>query len=96
MLENKEVNPEHNKDCQHDNESKHKHHGHNHGLMMILCLLPMGLFMYYLYSKSTSVNESPWLFAFLILCPIMHLFMMRGMHKHSGDEDVQEQEVDEI
>lgn len=50
----------------------------NHGLIMLLCcLIPLIIAgaLFYLGFKNYSV------LAVMLLCPILHYFMMRGIHK---------------
>lgn len=64
--------------------SQHNHcgGGAKHMLLMILCCLtPIGLF-WVLNQTGYSGNLS---YLMLFLCPLMHLFMMRGM-KHGKKE----------
>ncbi len=62
---------------------------HNHGLMMLLCcgiplLLLYGAVYFFGLSKS-------YLFWFIILlCPLMHFWMMRDMHKKKPQEEGEE------
>ena len=52
--------------------------GANHGLMMLLCcLIPLIVagILFYLGLKTYAI------FAVMLLCPILHYFMMKGMHK---------------
>ncbi|HMM21500.1 MAG TPA: DUF2933 domain-containing protein [Selenomonadales bacterium] len=53
-------------------------HGMKHGLMMVLCcLVPLGLAF---GLKAMGYGTVASYLAFL-MCPLMHIFMMRGMHK---------------
>lgn len=44
---------------------------------IILCLIPAALLVYYLIS-SGIIESGLWLI--LVICPLVHLFMMWGMH----------------
>lgn len=53
---------------------------HNHMLMMILCCAAPIIAIYAaVYFFGLSKTYIFW--AFLILCPLMHYFMMKEMHK---------------
>lgn len=85
---------EHNDHSEHNHEHKlkQKHSGHNHGWMMVLCLLPMIAIIIYSMFKGSSAqstnNSSWWLYLIILLCPLSHIFMMKGMHgHHKGKED---------
>jgi putative Mn2+ efflux pump MntP len=54
---------------------------HNHYLLMVLCCtLPiLGFFILPLLGFSDSVAY----YALFLLCPIGHIYMMKGMHKKS-------------
>ncbi len=58
---------------------------HNHGLMMIICcLVPLALL--FAAVKYFGLSRS-YLFLFiLLLCPVMHYFIMKDMHKKSSEK----------
>ncbi|UCE51404.1 MAG: DUF2933 domain-containing protein [Desulfobacterales bacterium] len=58
----------------------------NHALAMILCCgIPIvGI----LALSSLGILGSWGYFALILLCPLGHIFMMRGMHSHSNDTTV--------
>lgn len=57
---------------------------HNHALLMVLCcIIPIVLF-WVLLAEGFDAN-SVWVIA--LLCPIMHIFMMRGAHEHGRHEE---------
>ena len=58
----------------------------NHALAMILCCaIPIvGI----LTLSSLGILGSWGYFALILLCPLGHIFMMRGMHSHSNDTTV--------
>ena len=56
-----------------------------HLILMILgCVVPMGVF-FVLFSLGIPLNKL-FFFALILLCPLSHIFMMRGM-KHHGHDD---------
>ncbi|PRX19240.1 Protein of unknown function (DUF2933) [Orenia metallireducens] len=64
---------------------KKKSHG-GHGLMMLLCCLVMfGAFWF--VGTSQGGEGSSWSWLLFLLCPVMHIFMMKGMMGHKNDED---------
>ncbi|MCL5985376.1 MAG: DUF2933 domain-containing protein [Actinobacteria bacterium] len=55
-----------------------------HLILMILgCVVPMGLF-FVLFALGIPLNKVL-LFALILLCPLSHIFMMRGMKHHGHD-----------
>lgn len=59
---------------------------HNHALLMLLCcLVPILLLAAALY---LGVDNSFLYFAALLLCPIMHFFLMKDLHKGGGEGKV--------
>lgn len=59
---------------------------HNHGLMMVLCcLVPLLLLYGAVYFFGLSKSYLYW-FA-ILLCPLMHFWMMKDMHKHGKGQD---------
>ncbi len=60
---------------------------HNHSLMMLICCgVPLLLLVVAIYIFGLSKSYLFWFI--LLLCPIMHYFMMKDMHKkHSKKED---------
>jgi hypothetical protein len=64
---------------------KKKFHG-GHGLMMLLCCLVMvGAFWF--VGGSAGGEGSTWTWLLFLLCPLMHIFMMKGHMGHKHDED---------
>lgn len=59
-----------------------------HGLLMILCcLLPIIIFGVLAFLPSKNVQLQKFLsFGVFLLCPLLHIFMMKGMACHSKDE----------
>lgn len=63
-----------------------------HNLLMIVCVIPMAIVAYKLFgngSSLTNINAGSLLpLGIILLCPLMHLFMMRGMnHGNSCDHN---------
>ena len=57
----------------------------NHALMMtLLCIIPLAGFFIIIYVFNIGVNFL--LFLGIFLCVIMHVFMMKDMHKHHEGE----------
>ena len=61
----------------------------NHNLMMFICCgIPLILLVIAVYFFGLSKSYLFWFI--LLLCPIMHYFMMRDMHKkHSNDNNIE-------
>jgi hypothetical protein len=60
-------------------------HG-NHMWMMILgCAAMFGGFAL-LRSSGSGLSSSNWAWLLILMCPIMHLFMMKG-HNHDSDDE---------
>ena len=59
---------------------------HNHMLLMALaCIVPMVIL--FLAIQYLGLSRSYLYWFLLLLCPLMHLFMMKDMHKgHQGKE----------
>lgn len=51
---------------------------HNHWAHMALCLVPLLVLVAGVYGFGWSRSYLIW--GFVILCPLMHLFMMKDMH----------------
>ena len=55
----------------------------NHNLMMLVCCgMPLVLLVILVYFFGLNKNYLVWFL--ILLCPIMHFFMMRGTHQESG------------
>lgn len=69
-----------------DAKEKAKEHKHNHSIMMMVCcVMPLVLLIIAINFFGLSKSYLYWLI--ILLCPIMHFFMMKGMHKkHSIKE----------
>ncbi|HIH16316.1 MAG TPA: DUF2933 domain-containing protein [Candidatus Diapherotrites archaeon] len=52
-------------------------------LMLACCLVPLLLLAAALY---LGVNNDLLFFGFLLLCPLLHFFLMKDMHKQGGNE----------
>lgn len=63
--------------------------GKKHLILMILCcVVPMGVF-FVLFALGIPLNRL-FLFAMILLCPLSHVFMMRGMKHHEQDDHASE------
>ena len=70
--------------------SNKKSHG-GHGLMMLLCCVAMfGAFWFFGSFQGSEGGSWNWLF--LLLCPLMHVFMMKGHHGHKHDDEKENNE----
>jgi Flp pilus assembly protein TadB len=59
---------------------------HNHLLMMVVCcIIPLALLYIAVYSFGISRSYLYWLI--ILLCPLMHVWMMRDMHKKGSHKD---------
>ncbi len=54
---------------------------HNHWLMMIICCA-IPLIILFIVISFFDLNDSYWIWGIILLCPIIHYFMMKDMHKH--------------
>ncbi len=54
-----------------------------HTLIMALCCLIPLVILAVLWA--IGVSGSYLIFGLILLCPLLHIFMMRGMYKGSGD-----------
>lgn len=66
-----------------------KSHGIWHGLLMLVgCIVPMVLLVTLLGRRSAGASSNLW-WVFLVICPLLHIFMMKGMmggHKHEDEK----------
>lgn len=62
------------------NDKDQHGHGKHMILMLLACLIPIGIFMGLRYFNigGSSLSKFPFLLM-LLICPIMHLFMMKSM-----------------
>lgn len=68
------------------------HSGMGHGLMMILCcLVPLGV-AFALKAMGYGAAAG---YLVILLCPLMHIFMMRGMLKGKAGDHAKEAAVSE-
>lgn len=67
---------------QHDHKDK-GHGGHNHGWMMVVCLVMMIGFLL----LPNVGGRYTWVI--FLLCPLMHIFMMKDMFKNKEKQDDQ-------
>lgn len=54
-----------------------------HGLIMVLCCLIPLVTLGVLWA--IGVSGSYLIFGVILLCPLLHIFMMRGRHREGGD-----------
>lgn len=75
--------------------------GFLHGLlMMVCCLVPMLALLLFLPQIKGATSGFNWSWAFLLLCPLMHIFMMKGMHGkgdscHGNEKEAKETKGEE-
>ncbi|SJZ78498.1 DUF2933 domain-containing protein [Selenihalanaerobacter shriftii] len=68
--------------------SKKKNSNHNsHILMMLICCLAMFAAVWIFFKDSNIDNI--WLL--FLICPLMHIFMMRGHHNHNENKGEDEE-----
>ena len=62
------------------NDKNQHGHGKHRILMLLACLIPIGIFMGLRYFNigGSILLRSP-IVLMLLICPLMHLFMMKGM-----------------
>ena len=62
-----------------------------HGLLMMACclipILALAAFMPQLQNSASGFN---WAWLFILACPLMHIFMMKGMMGHGKNHDHEE------
>lgn len=52
--------------------------------LIILCVIIAGAILYWAYRQDTLGTVLPYFI--IALCPLMHLFMMKGMHQSNNKE----------
>lgn len=62
-------------------DGKEKHAHGNHGWLMFLSCLVMVGALWYLVASGAGGG---WVWLTILLCPLMHIFMMRGHSKQEG------------
>ncbi len=68
--------------------SKNKNSHSGHGWMMLVCCIVMFAGFFFLHGSGGN-----WGWLIIVLCPLMHLFMMKGMshdsdsHHHEKDNE---------
>ncbi len=68
-----------------DTKEKTKEHKHNHNIMMLICcVVPLVLLIIAINFFGLSKSYLYWFI--ILLCPIMHIFMMKDMHKKGKDK----------
>ncbi len=56
---------------------------HNHWAHLALCLVPLAILAVGVYGLGWSRSYLIW--GFVVLCPLMHLLMMKDTHGHKGE-----------
>lgn len=65
-----------------ENHNAHGTHQHNHNLMMAVCLIiPIAVIIGLFFTGGFSGSNSLLILAAVLICPLMHLFMMPAMMK---------------
>lgn len=65
-----------------ENNSAHGTHQHSHNLMMAVCLIvPIAVIIGLFFTRGFSGSNSLLILAAVLICPLMHLFMMPAMMK---------------
>ncbi|MCL4440052.1 MAG: DUF2933 domain-containing protein [Firmicutes bacterium] len=57
-------------------------HGISHWLMLACCLVMVGA----VFLAGGLGGKGGWSWMLVLLCPLAHLFMMRGGHQHGGTD----------
>lgn len=65
---------------EHTDKGSHKGMGKHLLMMVVCCAIPLLLIGAAVYFFGLSKSYLYW--SILLLCPLMHLFMMKDMHKH--------------
>lgn len=66
----------------HDDQTTNGTHQHNHNLMMAVCLIiPIAVIIGLFFTGGFSGSNSLLILAAVLICPLMHLFMMPAMMK---------------
>jgi membrane protein YdbS with pleckstrin-like domain len=64
------------------NENGHGTHQHNHNLMMAVCyIIPIAVILGLFFTGGFSGSNSLLILAAVLICPLMHMFMMPAMMK---------------
>lgn len=65
---------------------KHQHgHGKHMILMLLCCLIPIGLIAAARYFNISGNGLGKYSNLLFLLCPLMHIFMMKGMMGHGSN-----------
>jgi hypothetical protein len=56
-----------------------------HGWMMLFCFVAMLGSIWFFWGYQGEEGSS-WAWLFLLLCPLMHIFMMKGHMGHNDDD----------
>lgn len=68
------------------NNDKHQHGNGKHMVLMLLCcLIPIALFAGIRYFNIGTNGLGRYSGILFLLCPLMHIFMMKGMMGHGKD-----------
>lgn len=67
-------------------------------LMMACCLIPMLALVAFLPQIKSATSGYNWSWLFFLVCPLMHILMMKGMHGkgescHGSEKEVKQAEV---
>ncbi|MDD9148573.1 MULTISPECIES: DUF2933 domain-containing protein [unclassified Sporolactobacillus] len=66
----------------HENHDSHGTHQHSHNLMMAICfLIPIAVIAGLFFTGGVSGSGNLLILAAVLICPLMHLFMMPSMMK---------------
>lgn len=71
----------------HENQSDNGTHPHNHPLMMAVCfIIPIAVIIGLFFTGGFSGSNSLFVLAAVLICPLMHLFMMPTMMKKGNGD----------
>lgn len=75
-------NHDHQSRDNHENNSSLKVHKHNHNLIMAICfIIPIAVITGLFFTGGVSGAGNLFILAAVLICPLMHLFMMPSMMK---------------
>ncbi|MBI3032492.1 DUF2933 domain-containing protein [Candidatus Woesearchaeota archaeon] len=58
---------------------------HHHKILMLVCIIP--IIIWIMVGFSSGFKQSYLVLVFLLLCPLMHIWMMKEMHKGKETKD---------